>query len=935
MAGSDPKNPSRSAALTPQSSTPVPAPPSHSEASERFVPGVVFAGRYRMVARLGQGGMGEVWHADDLVLGAPVAIKLLHSTSADQRERLLREVRLARQITHPGVCRVYDVGEADGVVFYSMEFIDGEDLATLIRRAGRLMPQRVVDFGHQLSSAVAAAHAQGVLHLDLKPANVLVDSDGAIRMTDFGIAIARSEGRSNSIVGTPGYMAPEQRSAGGALSERTDIYAIGLILYELLVGHRPVIPEGEALPPAPSTLVAGVAPSLDHVIMKALAPNPRNRHASAMSMVALLQSDSAPRVGGRRTALVWSAGIGLAAVVALLALVPSFLARRAPVALTDQDTIVLADFVNSTGEPVFDGTLKVALAVALEQSPFLKIFSDDNVRETLRLMERQPNETVTRDLAREIATRERLKALVAGSIDSLGTHYAIALEAVNAETGDVMAREQVEATSKEQVLAALGQATTRLRERLGESLPSVQKYDMPLARATTSSLEALHSYSLALDDGRVTMRKEGIPHLLRAIELDPNFALAHALLSGIYANTNQAEEALPHAQRAFELRDRVSERERYFVSWRYYVDALQAWSQALDLAAEWTRAYPRDAFAFNSLGLAAGTLGEHMRALDAFREARRLDARFIPPHRNIAGTLMWLGDHAGALKTLDEARAAGLNSLGMRQIEFYSAFVLNDTQRQAAVWRGVPPDEEMFVSNARARAALFGGQIGMTHQLHQDGAGRAGRDGLPELAAGWTMEDAEAHALVDDCATARLESAEGLRLSRDNFALERASRLLALCGDVRAAAALTTELAARFPDATLTTRLLVPITNAIMALRRGDAEQARAILVPVLPYDVAAAGELWSPYVRGLAALDLKDAGGAVNQFRYVIDHRGLAPSSPLYALAQLGLAKAEALRGRNAEARTACQQFLTLWKDADAGTPQLADARSLLARLS
>lgn len=935
MAGSDPKGLSRSAALTPQPSTPVPASLSPSQASERFVPGVVFAGRYRMVAKLGQGGMGEVWHADDLVLGTPVAIKLLNSTSDDQRERLLREVRLARQITHPGVCRVYDVGEADGIVFYSMEFIDGEDLATLVRRAGRLMPQRVVDFGRQLSSAVAAAHAQGVLHLDLKPANVLVDGDGIIRITDFGIAVARSEERSTAVVGTPGYMAPEQRSAGGAVSERTDVYALGLILYELLVGHRPVVPEGETLPPPPSALVAGVEPSLDHVIMKALAPSPRDRHASAMSMVALLQAESAPGVGRRRAAVAWSAGIGLAVVVALLALLPSFLGRHAPVALTDQDTIVLADFVNSTGEPVFDGTLKVALAVALEQSPFLKVFSDDNVRETLRLMERQPDEKVTRELAREIATRERLKALVAGSISSLGTHYVIALEAVNAETGDVMAREQIEAASKEQVLAALGQVTTRLREQLGESLPSVQKFDMPLPRATTSSLEALHAYSLALDDGRVTMRKEAIPHLQRAIELDPDFALAHALLSGVYANTDQAKEALPHAQRAFELRDRVSERERYFVSWRYYVDALQAWSQALDLAEQWTRAYPRDAFAFNSLGLAAGTLGEQTRAVDAFKEARRLDPRFIPPHRNLAGTLMWLGDYAGALKVIDEARAARLHSLGMRQIEYYSAFALNDAQRQAAAWLDVAPDEEMFASNARARAALFSAQIGVSHQLYRASADRAQRGGFSQLAAGWIMEDAESHALVGDCATARRESDEGLRLSRDNFSLERASRLLALCGDLRTAAALTTELGTRFPDATLTNRLLVPITNAIVVLGRGQAEQARDVLVPVLPYDIASAGELWSPYVRGLALLALKDAAGAAGQFQYVIDHRGVAPSSPLYALAHLGLAKAEALRGRNVEARTACQQFLTLWKDADAGTPQLTEARSLLARLS
>lgn len=936
MAGSDPKGYSRSAALTPQSSVPVPAPSSPPGASDRFMPGVVFADRYRMVTCLGQGGMGEVWQADDLVLGTPVAIKLLHSTDSDQRERLLREVRLARQVTHPGVCRVFDIGEADGAVFYSMEYIDGEDLATLVRRAGRLMPQRVVDFGRQLCAAVAAAHAQGVLHRDLKPANVLVDSDGAIRITDFGIAIARSEERSHTIVGTPGYMAPEQLAPGAPLSERTDVYAIGLILYELLVGHRPIVPDGDALPPPPSALVPGVASSLDHVVMKALAPKPRDRHASAAAMVALLQTDSIPAVRRRRTMLAWLAGIGLAAVVALIALLPSYFGRPGATGLTDQDTIVLADFANSTGEPVFDGTLKVALAVALEQSPFLKVFSDDNVRETLRLMERQPNVKVTREVAREIATRERLKALVAGSISPLGTHYAIALEAINAETGDVMAREQVEATSREQVLASLGQATTRLRERLGESLPSLRKFDMPLPRATTSSLEALHAYSLALDDGRLVMRKEAVPHLQRALELDPNFALAHALLSGVYANTDQAKEALPHAQRAFELRDRVSERERYFVSWRYYIDAQQAWGRALDLAAEWTRAYPRDAFAFNSLGLAAGTLGEHVRAEEAFREARRLDPRFVPPHRNLAGTLMWRGNYTGALQTIDEAREAGLNSLGMRQIEYYSAFVLNDTERQATAWRGLQRDDEMFETNALARIAVFNGQImERSHQLHRQSADRARRSGLPQLAAGWLMEDAESHAIIGDCTNATQEWAEAIALSRDNFSLERASRLLAICGDVQTATGLTAELASRFADATLTTRLLVPITNAVLALRRNNPEQARAILQPVQAYDLAAAGELWPPYLRGTALLAMNDAAGAAEQFQFVIDHRGVAPASPLFALAHLGLAKAEVARGRREQARSASEQFLSLWKDASANAQQVAEARALLARLS
>ncbi|MEQ1909138.1 MAG: serine/threonine-protein kinase, partial [Vicinamibacterales bacterium] len=909
MAAADPKGASHAAAWTPQSQETTPASPS-AQVTDRFVPGVVFAGRYRMVTRVGQGGMGEVWQADDLVLETPVAIKLVRASSDEQRARLLREVRLARQITHSGVCRVFDAGESEGIVFYSMEFVDGEDLATLIRRAGRLTPNRAVDVTRELCDAVAAAHAQGVLHRDLKPANVLVDRNGAIRITDFGIAVARSEARPHTLIGTPGYMAPEQVVAGAAISERTDVYAIGLIMYELLVGHGPTSSDGASRPLPPSALVPGIDATLDSVVMKAIARDPRNRHASPVAMAACL-AGTVEDATQRRTVLPWVAALGLAAAVAVLALLSSFVGRRAVPVLTDQDTIVLADFINATGEPVFDGTLKVALAVALEQSPFLRIFPDDSVRDTLRLMERRPEETVTRALAREIAQRERLKALVAGSISSLGTHYAIALEAVNAETGDVMAREQVEATSKEHVLASLGRATSKLREQLGESLRSVQRFDTPLARATTGSLEALHAYSLALDDGRVAFRVEAIPHLRRAIELDPDFALAHAQLSGIYANTNQAQQARPHAQKAFELRDRVSERERYFVSWRYYVDALQAWSKALDLAIEWTASYPREAFAFNSLGLAAGTLGQQVRAEQAYREARRLDPRFVPPHRNLAVTLMWQGKFTEALEAINQARQGGANTTGMRQIEFLSAFVLGDRPRMDAAWRDLRAEEQMFAVNARARAVLFSGRFGASHELYQEAVDQARRAALPQMAAGWLVEDAESHALVGDCATARRESSDGLSLSRDNFALERTSRLLALCGDQQAASAIVSELESRFSDATLSMRLLVPVTKAVAALDRGQADRARDLLGPVQPYDVTSAGEFWPPYVRGLALLQLEDGAAAATQFRLVIDHRGIAPTSPLFALAHIGLGRAELRQGHRAEARAAYERFL------------------------
>ena len=352
------------------------------------------------------------------------------------------------------------------------------------------------------------------------------------------------------MVGTLGYMAPEQLAADGCVSERTDVYALGVILYELVTGQPHHASRSDDLASRRSPLAPGIDPQLERTILKAIAHDPQDRPASALEMGAALANVDAAYTGGlpkrihRRT---WLAAAATVVAVVTAAAIFAW-TRPAGGTLTARDTIILADFLNTTGDPVFDSTLKVALAVALEQSPFLKVFPDDRAHEELLLMQRASNEPITRAVARQIAQREQLKALVAGSIVSLGSHYVIALEAIDAQTGDSMAREQVEVSSKEEVLTALGTATSSFREKLGESLGSVRRFDAPLPRATTSSLEALHAYSLALDEGRVVPRIEAIPHLQRAIELDPNFAMAHALLSGVYANTGRFAEAPRYAR---------------------------------------------------------------------------------------------------------------------------------------------------------------------------------------------------------------------------------------------------------------------------------------------------------------------------------------------------------------------------------------------------
>jgi tetratricopeptide (TPR) repeat protein len=909
-----------------------------------FAPGQVFAGRYQMITLIGRGGMGQVWQAEDLVLKTTVALKLIDSASPQARERILNEVRLARQVTHPAVCRVFDVGEADGGIFYSMELVRGEDLASLLRRVGRLPSEKVIDIAHQLCAGLAAAHAQHVLHRDLKPANVLIDDDGFVRITDFGIAIPRTDAGQHLRTGTPRYMAPEQRAHGAALSERTDVFALGLVLYELLVGSEAFNrPTATTILPKPSTLAPNVDPQLERVIMHAVSPDPKDRPASAFEMAVNLPEIGTTRLAvfgvtpvprQRRAASWWLAGAALALLIGGLAVGSSYLVRP-QATLTEQDTIVLADFDNTTGEPVFDGALKVALAVALEQSPFIKVFPDDRARDTLRLMRRSPDERINRTLAREIARRERLKALLAGSIVSLGRNYVVTLEAINAETGDVMAREQVEAAGKELVLTSLGTVTSRMREKLGESLASVKRFDVALPRATTESLDALHAYSLALSEGVEVPRLEAIPQLQRAIELDPNFAMAHAFLSGVYANTGQSSLAPAYSRRAFELRDRVSERERFFIAWRYYRDAVLDWEKALELAESWTATYPREAFAFNSLGSAYLRLGQFDKAVAPFRQAIRLDPKFVPSYSNLAASFLALNQYDDARAILKQAAERQLDFNGARRLSYLLAFVQGDPEtmdRELAGSIGLGETNAAF--GWQAHTSAFAGHMATAHEQFRRGIQMALQNNFTEVAAQLTTEDGENHAIIGECAEARRDAAAGMALSRDNATLERASRTLALCGAGGEASSLSAELAKRFPSATFTNRVSLPVTAAAAAMSMRDPRRAIALLDPVRPFDHAPSAEFWPAYLRGQALLEVKDGGSAAAEFEKIVGHRGEVPTSVLFPLAQLGLARAQALMNDTSQALRSYEAFLAMWKDADPGLTPLKEARAEYARI-
>ena len=850
-----------------------------------LAPGTLFGGRFRIIRWLGSSASGEVWQADDLVLQSAVALKIIRSDTADDRERILTEARLARQITHPAVRRVFDVGEFDGRAFCSMELIEGEDLRALLRRVGRLPAEKVRAIGLQLCDALAAAHAEGVLHRDVALENILIGHDGAVRMTDFGI-----------------------RNQGGPFSEAADLQALGAVLYELLVGVPPSM--GTRRQTKPSAVVPDVDRALERTILRLLQPAFRRRPQPATDVRAQLSGVAAPDDPSWGPAWI-AGGLGVAAVlvVGAVALFP-YLRPSAVAPLSDQDTILLADVLNSTGDAVFDGALEVALAVALEQSPFLRVIPEERVRETLQLMQLPPDARVTRELAPDVAQREQARAFVAASIGPLGTNYVISLEAVEAASGDVMAREQVEAAGKEDVLTALGAAVSRLRERLGESLTLVERFDVPLARATTPSLEALRAYSQALDGGRLNPRAEAIAPLRRAIELDPDFAMAHALLSGVYANTGRFADAPAHARRAFELRDRVSERERFFISWRYYLDAEQAWDKALTLARAWTATYPREAFAFNSLALSSSAVGDRQSALAALREAIRLDPKFVPSQRNLVGNLIAVNRFAEASAALDEVMAGGINVTGTR----FASFVLSTLGARSAP---PIPDPDWTVT-WEARAAAAAGRFAEAQASYARAIAHASSRDLRDLAAQWSMESAELHALAGECAPARGRIGEGLQFGRDNFTLERANRALALCGDAGGVARLTSELANRYPDATLTHRLQIPLARAVLNLRGGDPARAIDDLDTVRPLDHAPSAEFWPIYIRAQAYLEQGNGRAALEQFEQITSRRGEAPLSPLYALAHLGQARAHEALGEGEAAQESTRQFRALWGNAD-----------------
>jgi len=925
-------------------------------------------GRYRVLDKLGEGGMGMVYRAEDRRLHRAVALKFLPDEVARDPhalERFEREAVAASALNHPNICTIYEVDAHEGLPFIAMEYLDGQTLKA--RMGGRPLPiDEILDLGRQVAEGLDAAHAAGIIHRDIKPANLFVTPRGHAKILDFGLAKLGPGGAAGTeaptdvptreadaalhtspgtTVGTVAYMSPEQALAQ-PLDARTDLFSFGVVLYEMATGALPFRGASTAAtfdailhaePVAPVRLNPDVPAELERIILKALEKDRRLRYQHASELAADLQrlkrdSDSGrtPARGTtaataparfRRKRWAWT-GVAAAAVLALASGAYTWYVRSRPI-LTDRDVILLADFVNTTGDPVFDAALKQALTIQLEQSPFLALYPDQAVSETLRRMGRSPDERVMGSVAREIAQREGVKAVLEGSIAALGSHYALMVSVVDPQTGAALVRDNEEAEGKEDVLKALARLASRLRRRLGESLPSVQQHAR-LPELTTSSLEALQAFEMGRREAWAGRGTKAIPLLERAVELDPTFAEAHVLLAIRHGNDGRAELAANYARKAYELRDRVTARERYRVLAHYHFKVTGDLLRAIETCETWKAMYPRDALAHNNLSVAYYGAGRLEEALEEAREAAALDQGSLRISEAVSERMFDLGRLAEA-RSLCEETALRFPEFRQRlpMALYRIAWLQKDAveaQRQLDWARG-KPEEATFLSFLRQQAAQAG-QLARARERESQVAIEAGRKPARSSSA-----RARNLALAGRLGPAGDEARALLKEFPDDRArTETAAFVLALSGDEAEASKLAGALAARYPEDTLLHARSLAWIRAATALARGRGQEAIDHLAASKSYD---RGEITSHYLRGLAYLQLKSAPEALAAFQTIIDRPQIDQFSIVHPLARLGKARAGALAGDLATSRTAYQDFLSWWKDADPDLPVLVAAKA------